>query len=74
MIRVIYCDNCGNDTLDTITVNVSLTENNFCDKCHRHNPETTTYFFCSEYCFGTYIRKVVEYKAEFKVGKNIYSS
>jgi len=67
MMQVICCDNCGEShiALDAVSVNVILTKMKHCDKCYNSKQEATSYFFCSEDCFGTYIRKVVEKQAEF---------
>jgi len=68
MMQVVCCDNCGNShiALDAVSVNVLLTKMKHCDKCYNSKEQVTSYFFCSEDCFSTYIRKVVEKKAEFK--------
>ena len=67
-MQIIHCDECGGSEigLESVAVNVELTENHHCPMCYGNKQSTTRYFFCSERCFGRYIKKVYLGEAEFK--------
>lgn len=68
MMQIVHCDECGGSEigLDSVSVDVQLSKHAHCPMCARSKTETTSYFFCSERCFGRYIKKVYLGEKEFK--------
>ena len=58
MLDAILCKNCWKETipLNSISVNVELSKNSWCEYCREHKTERQNYYFCSILCFNDWIQ------------------
>ena len=66
MVQIIKCKLCDNSNIKfgTVSVNVELSKGFYCDTCNKSDIRKQSYFFCSDICFLTYMRQVLDLKKE----------
>ena len=66
MVQIINCKMCGGSNIKfgSVAVNVEFSKGSYCDTCRKSDIKKQSHFFCSDICFLTYMRKVLDLEKE----------